>query len=156
MKNILKFLLIGLIITSCSNESEECCTNIDTGISIKYINQEEENLFEFENGLNEADINIYHNINNEWIRYYKVNLDYPKGIRTINREGETYLVIFPSTDIVVENYSETKIEFSQMNSDIIKAEINKNGSNTVVTKVWYNDQLKWEGAQGDRIFEIVK
>lgn len=157
MKKI--FLLVAvLLITGCSTDTEErdCCTNIDTGVSIKYLNEEGENLFEMDGGLNLTDITIYHKMDNKWIKYYKGNLDSPKGIKTIEREDGTYLVIFPGTSIVENNYSETKIEFSESDFDVLKTEIDKNNSNKVVTKVWYNDELKWEGNQTERIIEVIR
>lgn len=157
MKKILSFLIIGILLTACSENGKDCCTNIDIEISIKYINENGENLFELDNNaLNESDINIYHKVNNEWVKYFEGNLDYPKGIRIIESEDEKYLVVFPSTVIVENNYSETKIEFSQTDYDIIKTEIDNSGSNIITTKVWYNNQLKWEAYQTERIFEIVK
>lgn len=155
MKKILSLLLIGILITACSDE-KDCCTNIDTGISIKYLNENGDNLFEISNGITESEITIYHKINDEWKLYYKGNLDYPKGIRTVESEDGTYLVIFPSTTLVENNYSETKIEFSDSDSDIIKTEIEKNNSNEIVTKVWYDGELKWEAYENERMFEIVK
>ncbi len=155
MKKIL--LLIALtIIASCTTDEIDCCTIIDTGVSIKYLNEEGENLFEMNGGLNVSDINIYHKINNEWVKYFEGNLDYPKGLRTVEREDGTYLVIFPSTNIVENGYSETKIEFSNSDFDILKTEVDKKKSNEIVTKVWYNDELKWEGNQTERLIEIVK
>ena len=159
MKKILSLFIVGILFIACSDDEKgiDCCTNIDIGISVKYVNENGENLFELENGgLNESNINIYHKINNEWVKYFEGNLDSPKGIRIIEREDGKYLGIFPSTVIVENNYSETKIEFSQTDSDIIKTEIDKNGSNTIVTKVWYNDLIKWEADQTERMFEIVK
>ncbi|WP_222931450.1 hypothetical protein, partial [Xanthovirga aplysinae] len=100
--------------------------------------------------------NIYHKSDNEWVRYYEGNLDYPMGITTQEREDGTYLLIFPSTEIMEDNVSETKIEFSEMTSDIIKTKIDNIGSNEIVTKVWYNNQLKWEAYKTERLFEIIK
>ena len=157
MKKLGTFLIIGIIIVACSSDNGKvCCVNIDTGISIKYLNQNGENLLEINNGFNISDINIYHKIDNEWVKYFEGNLDYPKGLKTVERENGTYLVVFPSIEIFENNYSETKIEFSQNDSDIIKSEIEISNSNTIVTKVWYNDQLKWEAYQTERMFEIIK
>ncbi|WP_029035051.1 membrane lipoprotein lipid attachment site-containing protein [Salinimicrobium terrae] len=155
MKKIL-FLITLTLVLGCSTDDKDCCTIIDTGVSIKYINEDGQNLLGPVGRYTEADITIYHKINNEWIRYYKGNLDNPKGITTVERQDETYLVIFPSTTIVANNYSETKIEFSESDFDILKTEIDKNNSNQIITRVWYNNELKWEGLQTERIFEIVK
>jgi len=155
MKKILFVITVALIV-SCSTEENDCCTVIDTGVSVVYLNEEGDNLLEVENGLKVEEINIYHKINNEWVRYFEGNLDYPKGLRTVVRDDGTYLVIFSSTTIVENDYSETKIEFSETDSDILKTEVQKKNSNEIVTKVWYNDELKWEGNQSERIIEVVK
>jgi len=154
MKKIILFLIIGISLAACSNE-DDCCINIDVGISVKYLNEEGDNLFEIENGYNESDVTIYHKINGEWNEYYEANLDYPKGITLIDREDGKYLMIFPNTRLV-DNNSETKIEFSNTDFDIIKTEIDNSNSNTIVTKVWYNDVLEWEAYETERMFEIIK
>ena len=106
MKKILGFIILMLLLNSCDKKAVICCTNIDIGISIKYVNEEGENLFELEmDGLNESNINIYHKINYEWVKYFEGNLDYPKGIRIIEREDGKYLVIFPSIVMVENNFN---------------------------------------------------
>ena len=156
MKKLLSLLIISLLFTSCSDDEGNCCTNIDLGISIKYLNNSGENLFDKADGYNLSDITIYHNINGEWEEYYEGNLDYPKGITTVDREDGTYLLLFPSTTYVANTYSETKIEFSDTDFDIIKTEIEKTSNSEIVTKVWYNDIMKWESFETERMFEIVK
>lgn len=157
MKKVL-LLVAATLITACSTEKDEkiCCTIIDTEVSIKYINEDGQNLFEIEDGLTADEITIYHKINDEWIEYYKGNLDHPKGIFVVEREEGSFLKIFPSSTIVEDTYSETKIEFSESDSDVLRTEIEKKNSNEIVTKVWYNDELKWERNQSERMFEILK
>lgn len=154
-KNIL-LLVIGVLTLGCSSPERDCCTIIDTRVSIKYVNVAGENLFELDNALSETDITIYHKINNEWIKYYEGNLDSPKGISIVEREDGAYLVVSPSTNIVENNYSETKIQFSGSDSDILRTEIERSNSNEIVKKVWYNDELKWDSIQIERMFEIIK
>ncbi|MDA7501931.1 hypothetical protein N8482_01520 [Chitinophagales bacterium] len=149
--------LIGILLTASScNNDESCCTNVDTEISIKYLNQNGQNLFELTDGYSLSDITIYHRVNDEWVYYSEANLTYPKGIRTVDREDGTYLSIFPSTTIVMDSYSETKIEFSADDIDLIRTEIDNSNSNTIVTKVWYNQELKWEAYETEREFVVIK
>ena len=111
-----------------------------------------------DNGPTESDITIYHRENGVWQKYHQGNLDHPKGIMTLGKGDETYLMVFPSNIIVENNCSETKIEFSDpdLGSDILKAEIDRDNSNEIVTKVWYNGALKWESHHTERMFEIIK
>lgn len=155
MKNLI-LLLLTVTLISCSTEQSDCCTIIDTAVSIKYVNGDGENLLETDNNLSVNDINIYHKIDNEWIAYYKGNLDRPKGIAAVQTEEGLFLEVFPSSTIVENSYSETKIEFSESEADILRTEIDRSNSNEIVTKVWYNDELKWEGNNAQRSIEIIK
>ena len=157
MKKIILLFIIGLSIFSCSDsDNNDCCVIVDIGIQIKYVNTAGQNLFEIDNGYKASDITIYHKINGEWSEYYKSNLDAPKGISVIDGENGKMLFISPSTTLDENNYSETKIQFSESDFDIIKTEIDKSNSGTMVTKVWYNTVLKWEAYDTDRSFDIVK
>ena len=156
MRKIILLFVTGIFIIGCSSDETDCCTIIDTAVSIKYVNGDGENLFDLDNGITVSNITTYHKINNEWVRYYKGNLDNPKGISTAQTEDGTYLIVFPSTTIVENSYTETKIEFSESDFDILRTEVDKRNSNEFVTKVWYNDELKWERNQAERVIEIVK
>ncbi|MCU4157459.1 hypothetical protein J1N10_15890 [Carboxylicivirga sp. A043] len=155
MKTIFALLILAIALPSCSHNND-CCSVVDVGITIKYLNETGENLLEVENGINTSEISLFHKVNDEWIEYYEGNLDYPKGLKTEERENIKYLVVFPSTTITVADYSETMIQFSDSDFDIIRTKIDKSNSNIIVTEVWYNDQLKWDAISTERIFEIIK
>ncbi|TCI85534.1 hypothetical protein [Tenacibaculum sp. M341] len=155
MRKLILLLSIVISFYACSN-NDNCCVNIDTNITIKYLNEEGKNLFEIENGYKESDINIYHKINGEWKKFYDNKLDTPKGISVIETENGTLLSLSPSLTTDQNSYSETKIEFSNTDADIVKAAIENSNNNTIVTKVWYNDILKWDTSNTNRTIEIVK
>ena len=157
MKKLVIILVLGMIFISCSKGEDEPMYGVvvDTSVLIKYLDENGNNLLN--DGINESDINIYHKINNEWVKYYEGNLDYPKGIRIDERENEKYLILFVSIEVNESDLSETKIEFSNYNkSDIVKSEIDFSGNNIIVRKVWYNGDLKWESYDTERMFEIIK
>jgi hypothetical protein len=155
----LYFLLLPFILAACSisqNEPDMCCTIIDVGVAIKYVNENGENLLEGENALDINDITVYHKADGEWQRYFEGNLDYPKGLAIIDIENEKFLRVFVS-EITDESFSETKLQFAEEDEDIIKAEVNKNESSAIVTKVWYNNELKWATTDGtERRLEVIK
>lgn len=159
MKRFLLFS-IALILVSCSSDTDspiDCCTVIDTGVDIMYVNEDGENLLEGENPINISNITVYHKIGSEWTRYFKGNLDYPKGLMPIEINNEKYLRIFVSTEVVQDQISETKLVFSENDEDLIKTELNLSANNTIVKKVWYNNDLKWETESNtNRQFVIVK
>ncbi len=154
-----RFLLLFSLVTltGCSSdEAENCCVVIDTGVSIKYLTKEGDNFLEMEDRYTLSDITVYHKVDNQWVKYFEGNLNEPKGLRIEEREDGKYLKVFVSTTTDAEGYSETKLEFSETDADVIRAVVDKAHHNTIVTKVWYNGQLKWEGNQSDRIFEVLK
>lgn len=153
MKKYLVTLLFLLIFSACS--STDCCTNYDTAIDVKFVNSQGENLFDLPNGYSESQIIVYHKVGAQWIQYFVGNLDAPKGILKVELENGTFLRIFPSLTKTGGNFSETKLQFSESDSDIIRTQINKSSGGTFITKVWYNDVLKWESGT-ERSFEIVK
>lgn len=53
VKKILTLSTIGFFLTACSHD-KDCCTDIDTAISIKYPNEVGENLFDPDNGPSES------------------------------------------------------------------------------------------------------
>ncbi len=155
MKRLSVILILTVLFACNSSDDPICCTNIDINVSIKYLNSEGENLIALGEYV-ESNIQIYHRIDGDWERYYQGNLDYPKGIRLDEFEDGSYLTLFPSTTTNAEGISETKIEFSASDFDILRAEVDRANGNEIITKVWYNDVLKWEGPETERRFEVIK
>tara|TARA_B100000953_G_scaffold299842_1_gene301370 strand:- start:1269 stop:1742 length:474 start_codon:yes stop_codon:yes gene_type:complete len=157
MKKLL-FAIITIGLISCSSdEPENCCTIISLGTDIKYENEEGLNLVDNSDTYNVSDIEVFHKIDGEWKRYFEGNLDYPKGLRKTEINGESYLTVFLSSDINEDNISETKLVFENGEEDIIKSVVNKNSGNEIVTKIWYNEDLKWSNQENvEPRFTIIK
>lgn len=157
MKRI-SFLLLTLLLFSCTeDEPMLCCTVIDANVAIEYMNAQGENLFETPSAPDLSEIDVYHKIDSEWVEYFEGNLDYPKGLRLADIEDQTYLVVFVNLSSGNDNISETKMVFPGGDEDVIRTEINKTGNNSIVTKVWFNDELKWETEnRSPRRFTVVK
>jgi len=156
-----KLLLLNLpvfFLLSCEkDEPENCCTIMDTGVSIKYINESGENLLQTENALDISDLKVFHKVDSEWEEYFEGNLDNPKGLSELEINGEKFLRISTSIRTDSNHISETKLSFSENDEAIIKTEISKNANNTLVEKIWYNGSLKWEREDNvPRRFTIVK
>lgn len=154
-------LLLGFVAflwISCEKDDpSNCCTIIDTGVTIKYVNEAGENLLEKEDALSIKDITIFHKVDSEWEQYFKGNLDVPTGLEEVSMPEGKYLGIVTSLDVDGNNISETKIRFSETDEDIIKTQLNFSSNNTIVDKVWYNGELKWERtSKNPRNFVIVK
>ena len=157
MKALVSFLLIGFLFASC-NKNEECCTIIDVGITLKYIDADGENILDTIDGINSSEIRLYYKNKDEWNYYYDANMDVSKGFFIFTMEGEKYMKLFPSDRYYDEIYSETKISYSENDFDILKCEFYFNNSNIFCTKIWLNDTLAWDQVPNgpDRLIEIVK
>jgi hypothetical protein len=156
-KLILLSVSIFFLLACEKDDPKNCCTVVDIGVSIKYINENEENLFQTENALNISDIKVFHKVDSEWEEYFEGNLDNPKGLSELEINGEKFLGISTSIRTDSNHISETKLSFSENDEAIIKTEISKNANNTLVEKVWYNGSLKWEREDNvPRRFTIVK
>lgn len=153
------FCIICLVasLISCKNEDDDCCMVVDTSIVIKYVNNNSESILNKPEGLPTSDIKVYHKIDGQWVEYYESNLDFPEGFSVRSVGEEDFLVLYPSLNFFNGNYSETKIEFSENDADIVKAQFNLSTGNTICSKVWYDNELKWEQLDGgERAFTVIK
>jgi hypothetical protein len=157
MKALIGFVLVGFLFVSC-HKNEECCTIIDVGITIKYIDADANNILDTTDGINASEIKLYYKNNDEWNYYFDGNMDFSKGFQVFTMEGEKYLKLFPSDIYYDEIYSETKIAYSENDFDILKCEFYFNKSNIFCTKIWLNDSLAWDqnSNNADRMIEIIK
>ncbi|SHF92414.1 hypothetical protein SAMN05444483_103249 [Salegentibacter echinorum] len=154
-------LLLGFVaffsISCDKDDPSNCCVIMDTGVTIKYVNETGENLLEKDGALSIKDITLFHKVDSEWEQYFKGNLDIPTGLEEVSMPEGKYLGIATSLDVDENNISETKIRFSETDEDIIKTKLNFSSNNTIVDKVWYNRELKWERTnKNPRNFVIVK
>ncbi len=156
IKKILGVLFIALSIMSCTKDDDGYNIVEDTDILIKYVNEKGKNILDYPFGIESSKIKIYHKINNEWIGCLNGDNDCQKDCFVANLEGIKYLNLTPSTDFIKGNYSETKIELSNGESDIIKAEFDLSKNNIICTKVWYNEILMWEASSIKRVIEVKK
>lgn len=157
MKKILfAIVVIGLIACS-SDDPENCCTLISLGADIKYENEEGVNLLDDSDIYEISKIEVYHKMGGEWKRYFEGNLDDPNGLRMTEINEERYLTVFLSNNINDENISETKLVFENGDEDVIKSALKKDSGSEIVTKIWYNGDLKWSNGENvEARFTIVK
>ena len=155
MKKLIYILLLSVVFNSC--DLINCCTEINTRIDIKYTDIEGNYILGMKNGINSEQIKLYYKVNNEWEEYYKEKLNYPKGYFVSDERGGNYICLFPSDEFFNNNFSETKIQFSDNDFDIIKCQFNLDNNSIICNKVWYNNELKWEGdGNEERLIEIIK
>lgn len=146
------FSLLIILLLSCAPETD-CCSNFDVGMQLGVFDS---NGFD---RLNPGNVNAFTSQN---IKIYYV-ID---GVTEYQSSGEgDVFKVFKSENhenytislgvYIKENPSTTLIKWNETDIDTIKCEVLRTSNNTRITKVWYNNELKWDGVN-ERYFEIVK
>ena len=159
MKNIFRLLLLILTLVSCDKKEQQeiiCCTNIDFGLDIIIVNSDGINILDKIDGIASKDIRLFYRENSEWKEHFGYDQRNAKGMKVEEINGENRLRVSLTPDYDNKDFTEIKIQFSENDFDIIKAEIDFSNGNVICKKVWCNDVLKWEAYATDRIITIVK
>lgn len=156
MKNLILMLFLALLL-SCSTENGEGIV-FETGIELSVINTEGQDLLNpgFSDSYKEGQIKLFYKIDGELQEVYDSSLDHPRNFFIYKRPTEYRIRIFPNTDKSKE-ISITLIQWSETDADTIRSKIERRGSITQVTKVWFNNELKWQiSSEEESYFEVIK
>lgn len=142
---ILPFIVCAL--TGCSTTDSDTAVHIDIGIDLVYLDQEGQNLLNpgHADAITEANTNLYFLEDGTKRKVFESNLDCPKMFCIWQREVDSvyFMRLFPNV-IKGQDTASTYIEFSDGTMDTIKVEYIYDTSSSVHTsKVWYNDELKF-------------
>tara|TARA_Y100000385_G_scaffold290262_1_gene362705 strand:- start:13944 stop:14432 length:489 start_codon:yes stop_codon:yes gene_type:complete len=160
----MKYLcLLSAIILLFSCDKNECClpesTAMDLQIIINVINYNGDNMFNpsTNNGFNIENVRFYKLIKNKTTIIENSNWDYPYGYRTdSNSNGDIYIQttgLFPEPNV---NFAEYIIEISNTEKDTLKCKVEKFTNVLRFTKIWVNDELKWDiASKTERKINII-
>lgn len=150
------FILSIMSFLSCNKDDSEQFI-IDTAINISVKDAEGNDLLNSNslNSLNQNVFKVIYEINGEQIEINDENLDYPKGFFVYQHENEYRIRVFPNTDKNT-SYPITYIQWSEIDTDTLKCEIDRNESSEICKKVWLNNELVWQSYDTERFFEIIK
>lgn len=154
----LLIVLVAFSIISCSSEDTKNAVFISGGVEFNVLDIQGNDLLnpQIESNFNNTEnIKIYFVINGEAVLFDKPNLDLPKGYLIYKKENEDVyrMGLFVNLE---GNTTTTLIKWNNTETDTIKCEIERKGNYYIsVSKVWYNNILKYDG-DGEIYFEIVK
>lgn len=154
----LLIVLVAFSIISCSSEDTKNAVFISGGVEFNVLDIQGNDLLnpQIESNFNITEnIKIYFVINGEAVLFDKPNLDLPKGYLIYKKENEDVyrMGLFVNLE---GNTTTTLIKWNNTETDTIKCEIERKGNYYIsVSKVWYNNVLKYDG-DGEIYFEIVK
>lgn len=151
----LYLLSVFLFAFSCKKESVES-VNIEANARILLMDNQSRNLLAEPIAIDINNINIYYVINGKQVLQNNGNLDYPKSFRIINdQDGENVL------DVFLNNSNEpmpvTLVSFGNSDVDTIRCEYRREKLSVICTKIWYNNDLKYDVKMNmDRKFSVIK
>ena len=165
MKNPIVLFLLGIIIISCNSDDENNNTpsyyNLETSVEFKVsspagvdlLNPNNANAYIAEN------IKIYYLRNGEIEEIYNPNMDAPRNFSIISPEdtGEDFYGIAIGLNSSQLENAITYIEWSETDTDTIRANFQSGDNFTILTKAWYNDVLIFdEDIIPETLPEIIK
>lgn len=153
---------LGIFLVSCSNGTD-CCANPDNstivgiGMEMSVRDENGTDLLDPQNpnAYMEEDIKLFYLIDGEVGEVFYGNLDHPRMIKIFQHENE-YRIGIALNHNENENPPITYIQWSETDTDTLKAEFRRWDNGIEVRKLWFNNELKWQFSDGDTYFEIVK
>ena len=166
MYRIIFLLSLSILFVACSTTDSSPGAVLSTDVTISYVTEDGTDLVNPEqtNAIGDQNTELYYLQNGETTEYFESNLDNPNGISVIepNRlPSDHYGLKILANTIPGQNQATTYIRFSDGTQDTLKAEYENNGNSdvngTVITKVWYNQEIRWSTEEeSERFFTITK
>lgn len=149
------YILLLLLLFSCSRK-KICCTVVSTEIDMSVNDSTGNDLLDpsFPGSYKEDSIRLYYLVNGKRVEVYDPNMDSPRNFFIYHDTPGYVIRVFPNDDKSSE-YPVTYIDWNQHDEDTIRCELTRTSGTTVVTKVWFDGQLKWQ-AGTRRYFSIIK
>lgn len=132
-----------ILLTACS-KTDNIEIPVNTNIDIQIRNKEGEDLLNpsTEGSLNTSEIRVFYKTSAGWNEVYESTLDCPRQI-CVRQSGDSYVArLFPN-NITSDEITETRIQWNQQMSDVVKCKPKRNEEGKPVSneKVWFNDEL---------------
>ncbi|MDO6390684.1 hypothetical protein Q4E40_11150 [Pontibacter sp. BT731] len=156
---VITMLLVAVSLTFTACEKEEGEVIQDIAIELTFKDSAGNDLLDAKNphAFSTNNIDLYYLTNGKQERVFDGKMDYPKQFFVFQTGSQHVMRLFPSLD--EENMrTQTYLKLNETDTDTISCIIKrwgKSNQSVAVTKVWYNNELVWEGA-GPRYVEIVK
>lgn len=146
------FCLLTVLFLGCAPETN-CCTNLDVGMQFAVLDANGNDVLNPSNpnAFKAQNIKIYYVI--DGVSEYQNSGN--GGLLEISKYQNHENYIISIGPYVGDHLSTTLIKWNEIDIDTIKCEVERISSNTRISKVWFNDVLKWDGVN-ERYFEVVK
>jgi hypothetical protein len=143
-KYILILITVSFLFLSCSTDSG---TAYETAIDISFIDQNGQDLLDPANEIviTEQNTDLYYLVDDSLMKQYEGHLDHPKMFFVSDEKSwpnDNYFLRVFSNIIEGKSTTFSYLEFEGGSMDTIKTQYEIGDNSTVVTKVWYNGDLK--------------
>lgn len=165
MKQIISLLIISMLIISCNNNDEDNHlqqTNISTSIHISYFNKNNIDLLNpsQDSSYKKEGIYLYYMKNGTLEKVFSNTENASKGFKILKRDNDS---IYRISIFGISDKTKTRdtllIQLTKEDTDTLMYETKhwNNSDSKQITKVWYNDIIKWEMPnKKERYFQILK
>ncbi|MEJ1236688.1 hypothetical protein WBG78_01085 [Chryseolinea sp. T2] len=149
-QKIVKLTLLTIFITIFSSCEEKLCgcTVVDADVNLIVTDSENRNLLDpsTPEHFKEDDIRIYFLRNGQREEAYAANLDAPRYFRIDQSgpNGEYMMRLFPDLETHNSDITTTIIRWNGSDEDTVACEIRNTDNSTIITRVWYNDDLGYD------------
>jgi len=156
VKTMAIVFFFACFISGCSDKKEKGFIIVDIGLEMSVKNTEGIDLLDPNSpgSFIAEDIKLFYLKNGEAEYVNEGHLDDPKGFRILRAEGE-YRIRIVLNNSETEDFPITYIQWNEDRTDTIKCEIHREPGLVMCTKVWINDELKWEGYDTERFVEVI-
>lgn len=149
-------IILVLLIISCATEESPQFATISQMTFITLLDEQGNNLLDpsQEGYYDPKNIKIFYERNGKLEEFYENHLDMPRNFRIDPPEFERDYIM-----ALVLDSKKTVIKWNDNERDSIQAEFMDGGiPNAIVTKVYFNGELKWDGftSMTGRGFTIIK
>lgn len=108
-----------------------------------------------DHAITEENTTLYYLVEGQKKKVYDESKNFPKGFFITDETGSYEMALFPNI-VTGKKTASTLVTFENYPTDTLKVEYVQSDKVTALTKVWYNDQLKWDTNSGKRIIQVTK
>jgi hypothetical protein len=132
--------------------------NVGSEVDLRIKNAAGEDLLNPSNSHVISDIKVYYSVNGQKELFNKPNLDSPGGYMIVKDSAFYALRVYLNTPFTANSSGSETTTYLQVGSEVdaIRSLYSSDPANVTIQKMWYNNKLVWEFANGRRTFEIVK
>ncbi|GAB3017305.1 hypothetical protein GCM10027051_22590 [Niabella terrae] len=110
-----------------------------------------------QNAYDTSAIKTYYSKNGTFYEVFEGNLDRPRMFSIYKHPDGRYRIGIGLNIEKTEEYPITLIKWSDTDTDTLKGAFYRTPSSILVTKVWFNGELKWEhDSYKEPFFKIIK